>query len=285
MRKPFFGEFTLTQGFGENPQNYNQFGLQGHNGLDYGLPMRTEVLAPHGGKIIEATLDPKGYGLYIKIENDKEGSVLAHFAEFRVGVGDIISEGQLIALSDTSGNSTGPHLHWGYYLFPRNRQNGYDGFINQLPLLDIMAVITQKELDIIRNRRDELYNLLQAETAKNTDLSTRFEKEKQKCQDLRETLDKQTQADADLGQQLLDVSHARDDYLNRLTSIKDALQAPSLELADILGVIDNLRKPTDEAVKNIVPVLEEMHENLPKNRLTIKEALILAWNLFMSKFK
>lgn len=139
MRKPFDGDYILTQGFGQNPEDYKQFGLAGHNGLDYGLPMRTRVLSPHHGKVIEATLDPQGYGLYIKIENDKEGSVLAHFAELRVGVGDLIEEGQLIAYSDTSGNSTGPHLHWGYYLLPRDRTNGYAGFIDQISLINKMS--------------------------------------------------------------------------------------------------------------------------------------------------
>jgi septal ring factor EnvC (AmiA/AmiB activator) len=136
MQKPFDGEFEITQIFGVNPQDYAQFGLKGHNGIDYALSNGTKVLAPHGGKIIEATLDPAGYGLYIKIENDIEGSVLAHFKDFRVGVGDTVSEGQLIAFSDNSGNSTGPHLHWGYYRFPRNRQNGYNGFIDQSPYLE-----------------------------------------------------------------------------------------------------------------------------------------------------
>lgn len=135
MKKPFDGEYAITQIFGVNPQDYAQFGLKGHNGYDYALPTGTKVLAPHSGKVIEATLDPKGYGLYIKIENDIEGSVLAHLKEFRVGVGDIVSEGQLIAYSDNSGNSTGPHLHWGYYRHPRNRQNGYAGFIDQTPYL------------------------------------------------------------------------------------------------------------------------------------------------------
>ncbi len=135
MKKPFSGNYEITQIFGVNPQNYSQFGLKGHNGIDYALPSGTNVLAPHDGKIIEATLDPAGYGLYTKIENDIEGSVLAHFKELRVGVGDAVSEGQLIALSDNSGNSTGPHLHWGYYRFPRNRQNGFAGFIDQTPYI------------------------------------------------------------------------------------------------------------------------------------------------------
>lgn len=137
MRKPFDEEYPITQIFGVNPQMYAQFGYKGHNGIDYGLPNWTPVLAPHSGKIIEAALDSSGYGLYVKIENDIEGSVLGHFAELRVGVGDIVTEGQLVAYSDNSGNSTGPHLHWGYYRIPRDRQNGYGGFIDQTSYIGV----------------------------------------------------------------------------------------------------------------------------------------------------
>ncbi len=141
MRRPFDGDYPLTQTFGNvliiNDVNiYAQFGMKGHNGLDYGTPTGTKILAPHNGKVIEATLDPKGYGLYIKIENSIEGSVLGHNKELRVGVGDVVDEGQLIAISDNSGNSTGPHLHWGYYRLPRDRNNGYAGFIDQTPYLN-----------------------------------------------------------------------------------------------------------------------------------------------------
>src|SRR3990167_5963441 len=137
MRKPFLKDYALTQGFGEHPANYAKFNLKGHNGLDYGLPTGTKVLAPHDGKVIEATSDPNGYGLYIKIENATEGSVLAHNKSLLVKVGDSVSEGQEVAISDNTGNSTGPHLHFGYYLFPRNRQNGYAGFIDQINLINV----------------------------------------------------------------------------------------------------------------------------------------------------
>lgn len=163
MRKPFHENWPLTQKFGENPANYSQFGLKGHNGLDYGLPTGTDVIAPHSGKVIEVSYDQYGYGTYIKIENDKEGSVLAHLKESLVSIGTNVTEGQLIAHSDNTGNSTGPHLHWGYYLFPRDRTNGYAGFIDQLPLLTAMApsVDLQKELDKVRLERDKNWNLYQ----------------------------------------------------------------------------------------------------------------------------
>lgn len=136
MRKPFNQDFPLTQGFGGNEPMYRQYNLKGHNGLDYGLPTGTEVVAPHSGKILEVADQGKsGYGKYIKVENDKEGSVLAHLSAFKVKAGDIVTEGQLLGLSGNTGNSTGPHLHWGYYQLPRDRANGYAGFIDQTPFL------------------------------------------------------------------------------------------------------------------------------------------------------
>lgn len=150
MRKPFDGDYQLTQGFGVNPDAYAKFGLKGHDGLDYGLPSGTRVNAPHNGKVLEAASDPQGYGNYLKIENDQEGSVLAHLKSFAVAVGDTVSEGQYVGLSNNTGNSTGPHLHWGYYRKPRDRSNGYAGFIDQSPYLVVsppepMPVMTEMQ--------------------------------------------------------------------------------------------------------------------------------------------
>jgi len=178
MIKPFRGNFGLTQGFGLNPADYACFGLKGHNGLDYGLPTGTQVIAPHDGKVIEAQNDPSGYGNYIKIENTKGGSVLAHLQTFQVKVGDMVSEGQPIALSNNTGNSTGPHLHWGYYLFPRDRNNGFNGYIDQLPLLkpttEPMATITQKDLNAIIEARNSNWDNLQTTKKENETLIKEF---------------------------------------------------------------------------------------------------------------
>jgi murein DD-endopeptidase MepM/ murein hydrolase activator NlpD len=137
MQKPFDGNYRLTQGFGENPASYAKFGLKGHNGLDYGLPSKTAVKAPIAGTVKEIAFDATGYGNYVKIENDTEGSILAHLDSTTIGVGEVVQEGTLIGYSDNTGNSTGPHLHWGYYPIPRDRTNGYTGCIDQLPLLNI----------------------------------------------------------------------------------------------------------------------------------------------------
>lgn len=141
MRLPFKGSYPLTQEFGVNPQYYSQFlvkypdgsikPMSGHNGLDFGTPHRTEIIAPHSGEIKEATLDQKGYGYYVKLENEIEGSVIAHLDAIDVQIGFKLNEGDHIGWSDNTGYSTGEHTHWGYYVLPRNRANGIAGFSNQ----------------------------------------------------------------------------------------------------------------------------------------------------------
>jgi len=136
----------ITQAFGVNPGAYAKFGYKGHNGIDYRafyangrrtfVGGTSKVFAPHAGTIIENAYDKNGYGNYIKIQDSIQGSVLAHFHElpgFRVG--DLVAEGDYIGLQGTTGNSTGVHLHWGYYRLPRDRSNGYGGMIDQTPYL------------------------------------------------------------------------------------------------------------------------------------------------------
>ena len=136
MRKPTEAAFPITQNFGENPDVYARFGLKGHNGQDIGCPTDTNIIAPIAGKIVEVGWDEKGYGLYMKIENQKEGCLLAHLKDNLLAAGADCEEGQLIAHSDNTGFSTGPHLHFAYYTLPRDRNNGYGGFIDPAPFLD-----------------------------------------------------------------------------------------------------------------------------------------------------
>lgn len=128
----FEGDGKLTQIFGANPQDYAKFGLSGHNGIDYGIPNGTPVYSCIYGLVKEATSDPTGYGNYVKIENYYCGVLYGHFRDFSVKVGEWIKPGQLLGHSNNTGNSTGPHLHFAVYPIPRNRQNGFNGFIDPL---------------------------------------------------------------------------------------------------------------------------------------------------------
>lgn len=115
---------------------YAKWGYKGHNGIDLRAITGTPVFAPHDGVVKERRSDADGYGNYLKIENDIEGSILAHLQEWKVNVNKHVQEGDLIALSNNTGASTAPHLHWGYYRFPRDKNNGYGGTIDPVKYLE-----------------------------------------------------------------------------------------------------------------------------------------------------
>lgn len=161
----------ITQKFGANPASYARFNYKGHNGLDYRafLPDgsrcyevgKSEIFAPHEGKIIERAFDQDGYGWYIKIENNLEGSILAHMDKpSPLAVGAYVKEGDFVGYQGLTGNTTGIHLHWGFYLIPRNKANGYGGMIDQESLIggnnmtDSAEVIKLKE-DLAQANRDK----------------------------------------------------------------------------------------------------------------------------------
>ncbi|MEM2947876.1 MAG: M23 family metallopeptidase [Candidatus Bathyarchaeia archaeon] len=93
-----------------------------HSGIDYGVRNNTEVIAAAAGivdKVIEhhpSSPDRQaGYGNYVRIRHSNGyWTIYAHLAENSIYVseGDNIVAGQVLGLSDNSGYSTGPHLHF-----------------------------------------------------------------------------------------------------------------------------------------------------------------------------
>lgn len=134
MRLPFSGSYPLTQAFGENYEYYHSnFGMNGHNGQDYGLPIGTPVLAAESGRV-SLLNDPPGFGVYIQIRG-AHTTLYAHLKSYAVSNGQVVDEGQLIAYSGNTGNSSGPHLHFGVKPLNPNNTNGYFGAIDPAPLL------------------------------------------------------------------------------------------------------------------------------------------------------
>lgn len=128
---PLPGTPLITQGFGQNPDIYSQFGFQGHNGIDFGIPEGTTIYAPHDGTITVKDEGAQNYGLSVTINDGKRYSLLAHLLSVTVATGQSISQGDPIGLSGKSGMATGPHLHWTFKLLKngvvQNKSNGYDG--------------------------------------------------------------------------------------------------------------------------------------------------------------
>ena len=65
---PVKSTFPITQRFGENPQWYPI--TNGHNGIDWGIPLRTPIYATLPGSVARVAADNTGYGNHIRISHD-----------------------------------------------------------------------------------------------------------------------------------------------------------------------------------------------------------------------
>lgn len=117
---PTPGFTTITSPFGYRNPVYNSSGQiisQGfHSGIDIsggGFAGATIVAADGGTVIVSRNYDAGGYGKYVKIDHGNTYSTLyGHCQQVLVNVGDKVAKGQKIALGDSTGNSTGHHLHF-----------------------------------------------------------------------------------------------------------------------------------------------------------------------------
>lgn len=85
-----------------------------HSGLDLGCPRNTEVIAPADGVVRYVRNGWNGgYGNEVVINHGMGYQTrFAHLNKALVKVGDHVSRGDKIALSGSTGRSTGPHLHY-----------------------------------------------------------------------------------------------------------------------------------------------------------------------------
>ncbi|WP_370850006.1 murein hydrolase activator EnvC [Megasphaera sp.] len=83
-----------------------------HSGIDIGVDYGTPVQAAAGGTVVEAAWI-SGYGYSVIIDHGNGLSTLyGHNQELAVSAGQQVSQGQVIAYAGSTGNSTGPHVHF-----------------------------------------------------------------------------------------------------------------------------------------------------------------------------
>ena len=106
-RQPFEGSYPITQGYGET--DTSPF----HTGIDYACPIGTPILASEAGTVRQAGWLYGGWGECVIIEHsDGNATLYAHLKTVCVVVGQVVQRSQLIGYSGSTGNSTGPHLHF-----------------------------------------------------------------------------------------------------------------------------------------------------------------------------
>ncbi len=112
---PLTGE--ITQGFGCTPYPFEPYdpscpGRHFHSGLDIATVYGTPVTATDSGVVYDFP-SSYGYGNHvIMVHGNGWVSIYGHLSRFGVANGDAVHAGQVIGYEGSSGNSTGPHLHF-----------------------------------------------------------------------------------------------------------------------------------------------------------------------------
>jgi murein DD-endopeptidase MepM/ murein hydrolase activator NlpD len=129
---------TISQGFGCTsvrlaPTNSQCPSGHFHTGLDIAGPNLADVHSADTG-VARVFPGTTGYGNYIVVTHGNGYSTLyGHLHDFTVKDGQLVHRGDVIAHEGTTGNSTGPHVHfeirqWGNYLDPCPFLEGCKGY-------------------------------------------------------------------------------------------------------------------------------------------------------------
>jgi murein DD-endopeptidase MepM/ murein hydrolase activator NlpD len=104
----------VTQEYGANPQIYIRWGFPGHEGIDFRALTSTNIYCCADGEVYRVHKNPKDhpYGIHIRIRHrDGYKTVYAHLVKALVAEGQTVEAGQVIGKADSTGASTGAHLH------------------------------------------------------------------------------------------------------------------------------------------------------------------------------
>ncbi|MFN8590910.1 MAG: peptidoglycan DD-metalloendopeptidase family protein [Thermomicrobiales bacterium] len=110
-------KWVLTQGFGCSPYWFEPWvasvGCNFHNGVDLAADMYSPIGAADGGVVEYAGWCDCGLGYYVKIDHGNGfETVYGHMSELYVSAGEPVSKGDVIGTVGSTGNSTGPHVHF-----------------------------------------------------------------------------------------------------------------------------------------------------------------------------
>ena len=123
-----------------------------HKGVDFAAPTGTPIYAGGNG-VIEYIGRNGGYGKYIRIRHNNEyKTAYAHLSSYKKGIskGVRVSQGDIIGYVGSTGNSTGPHLH--YEIIFQNKQ------INPLKLkLPSGKILKGEELKRFKKEYKKIY--------------------------------------------------------------------------------------------------------------------------------
>ena len=105
---PMAGQYRITARFGDLGPRWAS---GRHSGLDFAAEHRTAVIAAAAGRVL--TAGPAGrYGNLVVLDHGEVVTYYAHLSAVSVTPGQIVSGGEQVGAVGSTGNATGPHLHF-----------------------------------------------------------------------------------------------------------------------------------------------------------------------------
>jgi len=148
----------ISQTFGKRPEFYKPLGYKAHPGVDFAVVIGTIVKSVWWGEVFKVGYDEKGYGLYIIVKYGNYLVIYAHLSAITVIRGCYVTKGQAIAKTGNTGNSSGPHIHFGIRDMCLS-DNGYQGYIDPMPFLkknnlDCTDILKKIQAEINQMKKD-----------------------------------------------------------------------------------------------------------------------------------
>ncbi len=116
----------ISSNYGYRDASISGWSFHGGTDITGGGISGKPVYATRAGTVITAVTSNSGYGIYVLIDHgDGYSSLYAHMSARYVSSGDYVKQGAMIGRVGSTGNSTGPHLHFEirYYGEKKNPMN------------------------------------------------------------------------------------------------------------------------------------------------------------------
>ena len=159
MKTPINGaRLSSSYGMRKHPiSGYNKM----HKGVDFAAPTGTPIFAAGNG-IVEYVGRNGGYGKYIRIRHDSTyKTAYAHLNGYKKGISSGVrdKQGDVIGYVGSTGNSTGPHLHYeiivnGKQINPATLKLPSGRKLNEQQLNEFQILVSEidEEVNIYKNK-------------------------------------------------------------------------------------------------------------------------------------
>lgn len=84
----------------------------GHSGIDLAAPVGTPIFAANTGPVLFSGFSEWGYGEAVVLSHGPFSTLYAHMSSRGVSCGQSVNVGGIVGYVGSTGNSTGPHLHF-----------------------------------------------------------------------------------------------------------------------------------------------------------------------------